>query len=197
MQGRCFTERPTAGRDWGAVSRWRGSARFDRRLTVNIEAINAIAQLIAALGVIASLFYLAAQIRQNTRSLRAVVVDALAHAMVDLLAVQGPELTRSFANVTENWEGSSEDDRLRALPFILATFKLFENAWFQQRQGTLSAEQWQGWDAYMRTYYHRPGIKRWWSMRHPVFSIGFRDYLESTEPVRNMPPLIEVIRGKT
>jgi hypothetical protein len=33
---------------------------------VNLEAINAIAQLIAALGVIASLFYLAAQICQNT-----------------------------------------------------------------------------------------------------------------------------------
>jgi hypothetical protein len=32
-----------------------------------LETINAIAQLIAAVGVIASLFYLAAQIRQNTR----------------------------------------------------------------------------------------------------------------------------------
>jgi hypothetical protein len=61
---------------------------------------------------------LAAQIRQNTRSMRAVVVDSL--------------------------------------PFIFATFKLFENAWFQQRQGNLDAEQWRGWDAYIRTYYHRP-----------------------------------------
>jgi hypothetical protein len=35
---------------------------------VNLETLNAIAQLLAAIGVIASLFYLAAQIRQNTRS---------------------------------------------------------------------------------------------------------------------------------
>ena len=163
---------------------------------MNVETINAIAQLTAAIGVIASLFYLGVQIRQNTRSMRAIVVDALAHAMVDLLSVQGPELTRSFSIVTEDWGRASEEDRLRALPFLFATFKLFENAWFQQRQGTLSAEQWQGWDAYIRTYYHRPGTKTWWSMRRPAFAAGFRDYLETTLPIGEMTPLRELIQAK-
>jgi hypothetical protein len=35
---------------------------------VHLETINAVAQLPAAIGVIASLFYLAAQIKQNTHS---------------------------------------------------------------------------------------------------------------------------------
>jgi hypothetical protein len=39
---------------------------------VKLEAINAIAQLITAIGVIVSLFYLSARIRQNTRSTVAV-----------------------------------------------------------------------------------------------------------------------------
>ena len=42
---------------------------------MNLETVNAVAQLIAATGVIVSLFYLAAQIRQNTKSQRSVVVD--------------------------------------------------------------------------------------------------------------------------
>jgi hypothetical protein len=162
---------------------------------VTVETINTIAQLVAAVGVIASLFYLAAQIRQNTRSMRAIAVDALAHSMVDLLAVQGPELTRSFALVTEDWNGAGEEDRLRALPFLFATFKLFENAWFQQRQGMLNAEQWQGWDAYIRTYYHRPGVRTWWSMRRPAFAVGFAKYLESTLPISEMTPLKELIKS--
>jgi hypothetical protein len=162
---------------------------------VRLETINAVAQLIAAIGVIASLFYLAAQIRQNTRSMRAVVVDALAHAMVDLFSVQTPELTRAFANVVEDWNSASEEERVRALPFIFATFKLFENAWFQQRQGTLDAEQWQGWDAYIRTYYHRPGVKTWWSMRRAAFAPGFRGYLEATQPIADMTPLGQLISG--
>ena len=166
---------------------------------MELEAINAIAQLIAAIGVIVSLFYLAAQIRQNTRSMRAVVFDSLAHSLVDLLGpqAQNPQSLRAFSVVTENWNAASEEDRARAAPFIFATFKLFENAWFQQRQGTLDPQQWEGWDAYIRIYYHRPGIKRWWTMRRAAFAAGFRDYLERSQPVEGLPPIGQLIRGES
>ena len=51
-------------------------------MIVKLETVNALAQMIAAIGVIVSLFYLAAQIRQNTRSMRVLVdsFDALKHA---------------------------------------------------------------------------------------------------------------------
>jgi hypothetical protein len=51
---------------------------------MNVETINLWAQLIASIGVIVSLFYLAAQVRQNTRSARAIVVDSLARSMHEL-----------------------------------------------------------------------------------------------------------------
>ena len=163
-----------------------------------IEAVNAFAQLIAAVGVIVSLFYLAAQIRQNTRSMRAVVVDSLAHSLVDLLGpqAQNPESLRALSIVTENWNAASDEDRARSLPFIFATFKLFENAWFQQRQGTLDQQQWEGWDAYIRIYYHQPGVKTWWTMRRAAFAAGFRDYVEKSQPVVNLLPIGQLIRGE-
>ena len=163
---------------------------------MNLETLSAIAQIVAAIGVIASLFYLAVQIRQNTRSMRAVVVDALTRGIADILSSQTPEIMRSFMRVMENPDTASEDDRLRAMPQFFALFKLFENAWFQQRQGTLDPEQWEGWDAYIRTYYHRPGVKSWWSMRRPAFAPGFRDYLESCEPSEEMTKLSEMIERK-
>ena len=65
---------------------------------MKLEAINAMAQLIAAIGVIASLFYLAAQIRQNTRSMRAMVVDSLAESIADLIRpmAEDRDLMRAF-----------------------------------------------------------------------------------------------------
>ena len=80
--------------------------------------------------------------------MRAVVVDSLAHSLVDLLGLQAydPKSMRAFSLVVENWHGASEEDRIRALPFIFATFKLFENAWFQRRQSTPDSQQWEGWD---------------------------------------------------
>ena len=157
------------------------------------------AQLVAAIGVIASLFYLAAQIRQNTKSQRSVAVDSLTGSLIALLGPQAsdPALTRACAAAVEDWRGAAEEDRLRAAAVLLALFKLGENAWFQQRQGTLDREQWQGWDLYIRAYYHRPGVKTWWSLRRGMFAAGFRAYLEATEPIAEAVPLTELIRGKS
>jgi hypothetical protein len=165
---------------------------------VRLETINAIAQLTAAAGVIASLFYLAAQIRQNTRSQRSVVVDSLTRSLIDLLAPQASDLDlmRAFLAVMEDWHGATEADRLRAVSTLFATFKVFENAWFQQRQRTLDAEQWEAWDLHIRVYYHRPGVQIWWSMRRTMFAAGFRNYLENTQPVKDLPPISEIISGK-
>lgn len=130
--------------------------------------------------------------------MRAVVVDSLAHSLVDLLGPQAQNLDsfRAFSVVIENWDAATEHDRAHAVPFIFATFKLFENAWFQQRQGTLDREQWLGWDAYVRIYYHRPGVKAWWLLRRVAFAPGFRDYLETTEPITGVMSIGEMISGK-
>jgi hypothetical protein len=164
---------------------------------VNLETINAIAQLIAAIGVIVSLFYLAAQIRQNTRSQRSAIVDSLTSSLIALLGPQAqPKLMTSFAAATEDWYGASEEDRMTAISMLFTTFKLFENAWFQQRHGTLDREQWEGWDLHIRVYYHRPGVQAWWSDRRAMFAAGFRDYVEATKPISGVSPLSQLIRGK-
>ena len=55
---------------------------------VSLEMTNSIAQIVAAIGVIASLFYLGAQIRQNTKSQRSIVVDSLTSSLIALLGPQ-------------------------------------------------------------------------------------------------------------
>lgn len=165
---------------------------------MTLETINSIAQIVAAVGVVASLFYLAVQIRQNTRSQRSVVVDSLTSSLIALLGPQAdPKVMRSFAAAVEDWEGASEEDRSRAISMLFTTFKLFENAWFQHRQGTLDAEQWEGWDLHMRVYFHRPGVRAWWSDRQGMFAPGFRNYIEATELVTGPSPLSQLIRGKS
>jgi hypothetical protein len=165
---------------------------------VNLETLSALAQLIAAIGVVASLFYLAVQIRQNTRSQRSIVVDSLTQSLINLLGPQAsdPDLTRAFASATEDWYGATEADRLRAVAVLFALFKLFENAWFQKRQGTLDPEQWKGWELYMRAYFRRPGVRTWWAMRRATFAPGFRDHVENSEPISELPSLSQLIQGQ-
>jgi len=44
-------------------------------------------------------------------------------------------------------------------------------------------------------YYHGPGVKTWWLMRRAAFAAGFRDYVETSQLVKDLPPLSEIIRG--
>ena len=165
---------------------------------MNLETLNTLAQLVAAIGVIGSLFYLAAQIRQNTRSMRAMVVDSLAKSMSDIarsLAEQ-PSLAQGFSVAVEDWHHATDEQRRQVLFLLFASFKVYENAWFQNQQGTLTPAQWQGWDAFIRMYYHRPGIKTWWPMRRAAFAEGFRRYIETSEPIAGIAPISEMIRGR-
>jgi hypothetical protein len=81
---------------------------------MNVETINVWAHLIASIGVIISLFYVAAQVRQNTRSSRAMVVDCLAKSMHDLASemAQNDQLLTT-ATMLKDWNSASEMERAR------------------------------------------------------------------------------------
>ena len=165
---------------------------------MNVETINVWAQLIASIGVIVSLFYLAAQVRQNTRSSRAIVVDSLARSMHDLAfeMAQNDQLLMT-ATMLKNWSSASELERARYASFMLGYFKLFENGWFQMRQGTLERDQWEGYEAFLRTVWIQPTVKTWWSMRRTFFAPGFRKYVESLKEAPRVPSLGDLVQTET
>ncbi len=162
---------------------------------MNMETINIWAQLIASIGVIVSLFYVAAQVRQNTRSSRGIVVDSLARSMHDLAfeMAQNDQLLMT-ATMLKDWSSASELERARYASFMLGYFKLFENGWFQMRQGNLEREQWEGYDAFLRTVWVQPAVKTWWAMRRTFFAPGFRNYVENLKETPNVPSLSEITR---
>jgi hypothetical protein len=163
---------------------------------MNMETVNVWAQLIASIGVIISLFYVAAQVRQNTRSARAIVVDSLARSMHDLAfeIAQNDELLKLATTSLQDWNSATELERARFASFILGYFKLFENAWFQMRKGTLERDQWEGYDAFLRSVWVDPIVKTWWSMRRTFFAPGFRQYVESCKEAPSVPSFSELVQ---
>src|SRR4029434_4625069 len=74
--------------------------------------------------------------------------DSLAHSLVDLLTAHAEPRIALFFSGHRKLE-RRERRRPRLLPFIFALFKLFRNAWFQERQRSLDQQQCAGWDAYI------------------------------------------------
>ena len=95
---------------------------------MSLVAVNTLAQLVASLGVIGSLFYLAVQVRQNTRSSRAIVVDSLARSMHDLALViaQDDRILKILMTTLKDWNAADDLERARAASFLLGYFKVFE-----------------------------------------------------------------------
>ena len=91
------------------------------------------------------------------------------------------------ATMLKDWSSASEMERARYASFMLGYFKLFENGWFQMRQGTLEREQWEGYDAFLRSVWMVPTVKTWWSMRRTFFAPGFRNYVENLEEAPDIP----------
>jgi hypothetical protein len=61
-------------------------------------------------------------------------------------------------------------------------------------KGTLEADQWEGYDAFLRSVWIVPTVKTWWSMRRTFFAPGFRNYVENLEDARGIPSLNQLTR---
>lgn len=85
------------------------------------EAIGAIGEVVGAAGVIASLIYLAVQIRQNTRSVEAATYQSVAE---------------SLADASYRLMGAPTEPLDRVKIFV-GTMRRYENLHFQVRRGNL------------------------------------------------------------
>src|SRR2546429_7117561 len=142
---------------------------------MNWEAINAVAQLVSSIGVVASLWYLAIQVHRSTRISKLSAQDAAATALRDV--------TRPFAESAENgkiWrvglenlESLSADDQARFFHFAFQFLKAMETIHFHYIYGLMDESIWRGWGNFYKHYFTSPGIAFYWNLRHDLFSQRF------------------------
>jgi hypothetical protein len=150
---------------------------------MSLEQAAYLSQVIAAVGVLASLIFVGLQVRQNTRSQRVVAVDSLATAIsaINVPAMESPAIGEALSKALQDWGSATREQRIIAHFFLFSFFKLHESAWYQRRNGVLDAAQWTGWEALLRTYYHSNGVKAgWWPRRQHAYSPAFQAYLAQT-----------------
>ncbi|MBT8487469.1 MAG: hypothetical protein KJO65_01455 [Gemmatimonadetes bacterium] len=111
-------------------------------------AVQAIAELVAAGGVIVSLVYLSRQIRDNTQSVRTLANQDLMTAFNDVTSLAGGSRhgARIYHHmVAARWNDLDDDERSAARPTLLQVMRVFEQAHLQYRAGFLEGDVWEGW----------------------------------------------------
>jgi hypothetical protein len=125
------------------------------------DALGAAAELLGAIGVIASLFYVASQIRRNSTALEAATNQAVSDSTQQRLLVpaQNPDLAASLAKVREDMNSLSPAERVQIVFFTRATFRGVSNAFFQHRQGLMPESAWRDYEAIVRMNLTRPDVR--------------------------------------
>lgn len=150
--------------------------------SVNWEAIGAIAEALAALGVIASLIYLGSQLRNNAVASAVEAKLTTTRFLTDFNRdlINNPELY-------DLWDRGGRDlDSLERAEFIrfsnlnLNAFWFFSAGHFQKRIGTLDDEEFYEMESIMGFWMSRPGVQEWWKRYgRDRYNPRFVEYIES------------------
>ena len=149
-------------------------------MMINWEALGAIGELIAAVGVIGSLLYLAVQVRANTKTVRA----STYHGMVDMAQGFSLLLGSDAGTASTFTKGLADPDNLTPAEMAQFTYLLhalirqLENGHYQVNQGTMDLELWEGWTETMRSIVGSPGGLRMWPTVRPRLRPSFVEFVE-------------------
>jgi len=108
---------------------------------VNWEAVGAIGEVLGALAVIATLLYLALQIRQNTKAIRGATLNAITeHKQFELR--WSSDIATAWRKSLSEPENLTEDESWQMAEWMTSSFVARQNEYFQFKQGLIDDDTW-------------------------------------------------------
>jgi len=132
---------------------------------MNWDAIGAIGEMIGAVAVVITLVYLAIQVRQDTKSVRASTYQSVAEALAD----GSYKLVGTVA--------SENVDTDRTLLFI-GTIRRYENLHFQLRQDNIAEEEAETFFNSLAVFLRNESWDGYWETCKPMFSQPFVEHID-------------------
>jgi hypothetical protein len=154
------------------------------------DAVAATAEMVGALGVIATLAYLAGQIRQNTRALRSqATLDAnRSFAEVNDYLATSPDLLELVvrAQLSGRLADLTPEEQVRFGVWCRALLLRVECQFELHRNGFLADEHWAARRAWVRGYLDQPASATWWESEktQSLYSPAFIAEMEGAPGIR-------------
>lgn len=145
-------------------------------MNMSIQDWGALGELVGGLAFIATLIYLAAQIRQNTAMITAQAVQASVDATQRtlLFRVEHPEL-RALLRKARADETLSSDDFETLAAYLHAAFMNFQARLQHQRRGLFDASVNESYEYILEDYLETAYVRRWWAQAKALYGSTFRN----------------------
>jgi hypothetical protein len=148
---------------------------------LTIQDLGSVGELIAAIATIATLVYLAVQVRQNTRALRSSTFQDIAGAMsstTEAIATH-PEIAVLMVKASGGLADLSREERLRYSFILLTTFRRLETVYIQQQMGLIQSALTEGFERSALSVLEAGAGLEWWQSAKGAFSTEFASHVDS------------------
>jgi hypothetical protein len=150
---------------------------------MNWEVVSAIGEILGATAVVASVIYLAIQVRSSARSTRAQLLlglHSVAAQLQDEILVNG-DLLRTFTRGCDGMELSAEE-KARFAMMLSKLFNNYELYFMLAREIQFPDDVIEALRRILIDRLRQPGVHRWWAAHPTTFSSDFVRWVDSLVP---------------
>jgi hypothetical protein len=138
---------------------------------VTIDQLGSIGEFVASIATLATLVYLAFQIRQNTALARAQSIREISNFYpINHALAARPDLIDINRRGHHNFLALSKDEQASFHHINAPLLNQFEAAFRMHRQGLIDEDLYQSWRSIILSIVSTPGAKQWWPMARIVLS---------------------------
>ena len=144
------------------------------------ETAGIIAEIVAAMAVLISLWYLAIQLKQNTQLEQAELEVQLGLTWAELhdSMIQNPALAKAYDLAAESWHELSDEDVRAYLWFVAKSFHILEGMFRQRQRGLLASDVWAPYERYIIGVLQIEAVLGWWRSDGSLTSREFQTHVE-------------------
>ena len=141
---------------------------------MTLDQYAAVAEIIGVTLVIASLIYVALQLRQNTEMMRAESRNAIQHSKQQelFMMLQNPDIWRGIT------KQELDDESIRIILWLTASLRAREHEWFQFRHGVLDESAWKSYATAIPFALANERPRAWWGGTKPMYEKEFVEMVD-------------------
>jgi len=162
-----------------ALSRRPVACSTEENHILDITTLAAWGEFIGGIAVVVSLIYLAGQIRQNTKTVRASNLSGQIAAVSEWSRmIVDPAAASLYVRGLEDFVGLSAEDQVRFNGIIGQVFAMNVNVRHLRRQGLYDAEMEGVQENSLAHILKSPGARQWWTANQQWWSSEFIDFVD-------------------
>lgn len=146
---------------------------------MNLESVFFITQIVAAVAVTVSLFYVSYEVRHNTKALKLSTYQAVVDSSVEILhSLYTNNETAAFYHrcLFENAELTGPE-KLRWHAVMITVYRHWDNLLYQHKKGSLEKEMWLTYDRTMTQYLSYTAWVDWFIANSNFFSTSLQQLI--------------------